>query len=83
MQLNPPKAVTVCEVHVWVPGVAPLKVNVPIFAPGVYPVPVTVTVIPAGPCWGDSMILGVVIVNVANPVSPETDPMSLPDATTL
>jgi len=46
VQLNAPVDDVVWEVHVWVPGVAPLKVKVPMVVLGVKPEPVTVTVIP-------------------------------------
>ena len=49
VQVNVPVADVVCEVHVWVPGVTPLKVKVLIVLLGVKPEPLTVTVMPFGP----------------------------------
>jgi DNA-directed RNA polymerase beta subunit len=46
------------------------------------PVPLTVTETPEGPCVGLIMIAGTVAVNVAEAVSAETVPTSLPLATT-
>ena len=62
VQENAPLLEVVCEVHVWVPGVAPLKVNVPIFVLTEYPVPDTETVIPVGPWDGVRLIDGIVAV---------------------
>ena len=74
-----PVAEVVCEVQVWVPGVAPPKVKVEIAVLGVYPLPVTVMpVVPAAAFEEDRAIAGVVIVNVVDAVS---DPPSLPVAT--
>jgi hypothetical protein len=70
----------VWAVQVWVAGVAPLYVNVPIVLAGVNPAPVTVTETPVGPCVGFTAIVGVVTVNATVAVS---DPASLPVATAL
>ena len=57
-----------------------MKVNVLMAVDGVYPEPVTVTVIPLGPCVGETVNAGVVIVKVAEAVSV---PPSWPVATTV
>jgi len=80
VQEKAPAAEVVCEVHVWVPGVAPLKAKVLMAVLGVKPEPVTVTVTPLSPWVGASTIVGVVIVKVADAVS---DPPSLPVAATV
>jgi hypothetical protein len=75
-----PVAEVVCDVHVWVPGVAPLKVKVEIVVLTEKPEPVTVTpAVPPAALVVERLIAGVVMVNVAEAVS---DPPSLPVATT-
>ena len=69
VHVKPPTAEVVTEVQVWVAGVAPLNVIVPIVVRTENPVPVTVTVVPTGPVLGDRVIAGVVTVKVAVPVS--------------
>jgi len=49
VQLKVPVADVVCEVQVWVPGVAPLNVKVVIAVLTEKPVPETLTVMPFGP----------------------------------
>ena len=66
VQLNAPATVVVWEVHVWVAGVAPLKVKVLMGVDTENPLPVTVTLLPTRPCVGDRVIVGVVTVNVAD-----------------
>jgi len=61
-----PVAEVVFVVQVWVAGVAPLNVIVPIVVRTENPVPVTVTVVPTGPVLGDRVIAGVVTVKVAD-----------------
>ena len=75
-----PAADVVCEVQVWVPGVAPLKVKVLIAVETEKPVPETVTVMPFGPCVGNRVMAGVVMENVFDAVSGLP---SLPVATTV
>jgi peptidyl-tRNA hydrolase len=55
----------VTEVQVWVAGVAPLNVIVPIVVRTENPEPVTVTEVPKRPWTGDRVIVGSVTVNVA------------------
>ena len=66
VHVNVPVAEVVWAVQVWVAGVAPLNVIVPIVVRTENPEPVTVTVTPAGPWTGDRVIVGVVTVNVAD-----------------
>jgi hypothetical protein len=80
VHVNVPLVEVVCELHVWVPGVPPLKVNVPIDVLGVYPDPVTVTNVPEGPEVRLKDIAGVVMMNWAEA---ESGLPSLPVATTL
>jgi len=49
VHVNVPVALVVCDVHVWVPGVVPLKVNFPIAVLTENPLPVTVTLLPLRP----------------------------------
>ena len=66
MHVKVPVAEVVFVVQVWVAGVAPLNVIVPIVVRTENPVPVTVTVVPTGPVLGDRVIAGVVTVKVAD-----------------
>ena len=78
-----PVAEVVFVVQVWVAGVTPLKVIVPIVVRTENPEPVIVTEVPTGLCVGDRAIVGVVIVKVAEAVSAGTVPTSLPDMYTM
>ena len=69
VHVKPPTAEVVTEVQVWVAGVAPLNVIVPIVVRTENPEPVTVTEVPTAPEVGDRVIAGVVTVKVAVPVS--------------
>ncbi len=64
-------------------GVFPSSVIVPIAVDTENPEPATVTEVPSGAWVTDRVIVGVVILNVADPVSAGTLPMSLPDMTTV
>ena len=57
-----------------------MKVKVEIAVVTENPVPLTVTVIPVGPCEGVNVIVGVVMVKVAEA---ESAPPSLPVAVTV
>jgi hypothetical protein len=89
VHVNVPVDDVVWEVHVWVPGVAPLKVKVPMAVLTEKPDPVTVTEIPLGPCDGVSVIEGVVTVKAADmmklvPVVPcDTSTYPLPEDGTV
>jgi len=63
-----PVSEVVWDVQVWVAGVAPLKVIVPIVVRTENPEPVTVTELPKRPLMGDRTIVGLVTVNVADAV---------------
>ena len=65
MHVKPPTAEVVTDVQVWVAGVAPLNVIVPIVVRTENPEPVTVTEVPKRPWTGDRVIVGSVTVNVA------------------
>ena len=69
VQENVPADDVVWEVQVCVPGVEPAKVNVPIAVLTEKPVPVTVTEVPTGPDVAMRMIVGVVIVKVAEVIT--------------
>ena len=58
MQLKLPVADVVWAVHVWVAGVAPLKVNLAIVVSAVNAVPFAVTVIPTTPEEGVNVSVG-------------------------
>ena len=66
VQEKAPAAEVVWEVHVWVPGVAPLKVKVPMAVLMEKPEPVTVTEVPLGPWAKLSTIAGAVGVYAAD-----------------
>ena len=68
VHVNVPVAEVVWAVQVWVAGVAPLNVIVPIVVRTENPEPVTVTVVPTAPELGDRVIAGVVTVKVAEAV---------------
>lgn len=80
VQEKVPVAEVVCEVQVWVAMAPPAIVIVPMAVLTEYPVPLTVTEDPTGPWLGVRVIVGVVIVKVAEAVS---EPPSLPVATTV
>ncbi len=63
-----PVAEVVWDVQVWVAGVAPLNVIVPIVVRTENPEPVTLTDMPKRPLMGDRTIVGLVTVNVADAV---------------
>jgi hypothetical protein len=69
VHVNVPVAEVVWAVQVWVAGVTPLNVMVPIVVRTENPEPVTVTEVPTGPWVADRAIVGVVIVKVAEAVS--------------
>jgi hypothetical protein len=73
----------VTEVQVWVVGVAPLNLIVPIAVDTENPEPVTVTGVPIGPWVRDRVIAGVVTVKVADAVSRGTVETSLPEIVTV
>jgi hypothetical protein len=68
VHVKPPTAEVVTDVQVWVAGVAPLNVIVPIVVRTENPEPVTVTEVPTAPEVGDRVIAGVVTVKVAEAV---------------
>ncbi len=68
MHVKAPAAEVVWEVQVWLAGVAPPNVIVPIVVRTENPEPVTVTVVPTAPVLGDRVIAGVVTVKVADAV---------------
>ena len=75
VQLNVPIADTVAPQVVIV---APALIDVTTVLPGVNPVPDTITTTPLGPWPGESVIVGVVTVNVASAWSfPVSDPVAV------
>ncbi len=78
-----PVAEVVWEVQVCTDGVFPPSVIVPIAVDTENPEPATVTEVPDGAWVTDRVIVGAVILNVADPVSAGTVPTSLPDKTTV
>jgi hypothetical protein len=74
VHVNPPVAFVVIVVPLAVPAVHPAALcNTPLKATvtdddAVNPLPVTVYVAPTGPWFGDTVIVGVVTVNVPLPV---------------
>jgi hypothetical protein len=83
VHVKAPVGEVVLVVQVWVAIVPPAMVIEPIFVLMEYPVPVTVTEVPTGPEVGDRVIVGVVTVKVAEAVSADTVPVSLPETVTV
>jgi hypothetical protein len=80
---NVPVADVVWEVQVWVAIEPPAIAIDPIVVLTENPVPLTATEVPTGPVVGTRVMMGVVIVNVVEAVSPVTVPTSLPETVTV
>ena len=83
VHVNVPVTEVVWESHVCVVGATPSSVIEPNAMPTENPEPVTVTEVSTGAWVTDSVIVGVVNLNVAVAASAGTVPTSLPDRTTV